>query len=111
MRSAASLETIVVGPASGLTQRRADDPVVGAGRIEPVLDEEVLADAVELDLQGAGAERHRLGQRSAVADAQLLDRAQCRARRAADVVGPGLQPVELLDDDQRDDDVDPVESR
>ena len=49
-------------PASGLTQRRADDPVVGAGRIEPVLDEEVLADAVELDLQASGAEWHRLSQ-------------------------------------------------
>ena len=81
--------------------------------IEPVLDEEVLLDAVELDLQAAVAvaDGHRLGQRAAVADAQLLDRPQRGARRAADVVGPRLQAVELLDDDQRDDDVDVVERR
>ena len=34
------------------------------------------------------AERHRLGQRAAVADAQVLDRAQRGAGRPADVVGP-----------------------
>ena len=36
-------------------------------------------------------------------------RAQRGAGRPSDVVGPGLQPVELLDDDERDDDVDVVE--
>ncbi len=35
----------------GLAEGGADDPVVGARRIEAVLDEEVLLDAVDLDLQ------------------------------------------------------------
>ena len=58
---------------------------------------------------GAVPDGHRLGQRAAVTDAQILDRPQRRARRAPDVVGPRLQAVELLDDDERDDDVDVVE--
>jgi hypothetical protein len=52
---------------------------------------------------------HRLGERSAVPHAQLLDAAQRGAGRPPDVVEAGLQAVELLDDDQRDDDVDLVE--
>ena len=92
-----------------LTERRPDDAVVRARRVEPVLDEEVLADAVELDLQTARADGDRLGERAPVAHTQLLDRAQRRAGRATDVVGSGLQAVELLDDDQRDHDVDAVE--
>ena len=55
------------------------------------------------------ADGDRLGQRAAVADPQLLDRAQRGAGGAADVVGSCLQAVELLDDDQRDHDVDAVE--
>ena len=51
------------------------------------------------------------GQRPAVADAEILDRAQRRAGGPADVVGPALQPVELLDDRERDHDVAPVEGR
>ena len=37
----------------GLTEGRADDPIVWARRIETVLDEAVLLHAVDLDLQGA----------------------------------------------------------
>ena len=74
----------------------------GQLRVEPVLDQQMLLDAVDLDLDGAGADRHRLGERAAVLDAQVLDRPQRGARRAADVVGPGLEAVELLDDGERD---------
>ena len=41
----------------GLTEGGADDPVVRARRVEAVLDEQVLVDAVELDLQAAAAHR------------------------------------------------------
>ena len=51
------------------------------------------------------ADRHRLGQRAAVPDAQLLDRAERGRGRATDIVGPRLQLVELLDDGQWHDDV------
>ena len=56
------------------------------------------------------AERDRLGERAAGADAELLDRAQRGPCGATDVVGPALQPVELLDHRQRDDDVDVAEA-
>ena len=76
----------------------------------PCSTRQVLLDAVELDLQRRPvADRHRLGERAAVADADLLDRAQRGAGGPPDVVGPGLQAVELLDDDERHDDVDAVE--
>ena len=78
----------------------------GARRIEAVLDEAVLLHAVDLDLQRARSDRHRLGERATVADPQLLDRPQRRTRRTADVVETVLEPVELLDDRQRDDEVD-----
>ena len=111
MRRAASLQTIVVGPEVGLAEGGADDPVVRARRVEAVLDEEVLLDAVDLDLQRARAVagRHRRGQRAAVADPELLERAQRGAGGAADVVRAGLQPVELLDDRERHDHVDVFE--
>ncbi len=88
-----------------------DDAVVGARRIEPVLHEKVLADPVDLDLQAAFAEWHRFGEGAAVAHAQLLDRAQRGAGGPPDVVRTGLQPVELLDDRERDHDVAVVERR
>ena len=40
-------------PMRGLAERGADDAVVGHGRVEAVLDQEVLLDAVDLDLQRA----------------------------------------------------------
>ena len=92
----------------GLPERGADDPVVGHLRVEAVLDEEVLLHPVDLDAERArpaGRERHRGRERAAGADAQILDRAQRGAGGAPDVVEPGLQRVELLDDRQRDDDV------
>jgi hypothetical protein len=91
----------------GLADRGADDPVVGHGGVEPVLDEQVLADVVDLDLQrgGAVAGGDGLGERAAVGDPQLLERAQRGAGRPADVVGPALEAVEFLDDRERNDDV------
>ena len=66
----------------GLPDRGADDPVVGHGGVEAVLDQQVLADVVDLDLErrGAVAGGYRLGERTAVGDAQLLERAQRSAR-------------------------------
>ena len=109
MRSAASLDTIVVGASSAWPRAAPMIRLSGLGGVEAVLDQEVLADAVDLDLQAAVADRHRAGERATVADAQVLDRAQRGAGRPPDVVGPALQPVELLDDGQRDHDVAPVE--
>ena len=92
-----------------LAERGADDAVVGHVGVEPVLDEQVLLHAVDLDLQralrGRVADGERCGQRAAGAHAVLLDGAQRGACRAADVVGAGLQAVELLDHRERDDDV------
>ena len=95
----------------GLADRRADDPVVRDRRVEPVLDEQVLADVVDLDLQrgGAGAGRDRLGERAAVGHTQFLECAQRRAGGSSDVVGAALEAVEFLDHRQRDDDVDVAE--
>jgi hypothetical protein len=93
------------GTEVGLADRRADDPVVRHARIEPVLDQQMLADVVDLDLQrgGAIARRHGLGQRAAMGDAQLLQGPQRGACRTTDVVGPTLQAVEFLDDRERHD--------
>ena len=102
MRKAASFDTIMVGADAGLAEGGADDPVVGQLRVEAVLDQQVLLHAVDLDLHRAGADRYRLGQRATVLDAQVLDRPQRGAGRAADVVGAGLEAVELLDDGERD---------
>ena len=114
MRRAASLETTHVGAVHLLAERRADDAVVGDRRVETVLDQQVLLHAVDLDLHRAGrravAHRGGIGERSAGVDPQLLERAQRRARGAADVVDPALQPVELLDDRQRDHHVGPDEA-
>ena len=52
---------------------------------------------------------HGMGQRAAVLDPEFLDRAQRSAGGATDVVGPGLEPVELLDDRERHDHVDVFE--
>ena len=90
----------------GLTERGADDPVVRVRRVEPMLDEAVLLDAVDLDLQRARSDRHRLGERAAVADAQVLDRPQRGTCRPADVVEPVLEAVELLDHGEWHDEVD-----
>ena len=114
MRSAASLDTIASAPCIGLAEGGADDPVVGHRRVEAVLDEQVLLHAVDLDLQRAGrravADRHRLGERAAgVTRSSSIVRSAVRAG-AADVVEPALQAVELLDDGQRDDDVDADEA-
>jgi hypothetical protein len=57
----------------------------------------MLLHAVDLDLHGAGADRHRLGQRSTVLDPQVLDRPQRRACAWPDVVGAGLETVEPHD--------------
>ena len=58
-----------------LTERRADDAVVGHVGVEAVLDEQMLLHAVDLDLQRAVrrgiADAERRGQRSAGADAVL----------------------------------------
>ncbi len=91
----------------GLSDRRTDDAVVGHARIESVLDQQVLADVVDLDLErrGAVAGRHGLGERATVGDAQLLEGTQRRAGRSADVVGPALEPVEFLDHRERHDHV------
>jgi hypothetical protein len=109
IRSAASFEIIVVGASCACPERGADDPVVRHVRIEPVLDQEVLLNAVDLDLQSARAvvigECDGMRERSAGTDAQLLDGSQRRARRASDVVRARLQTVELLDHHQRDHDV------
>ena len=83
---------------TGLSEGGADDPVVRDLRIEPVLDEQMLLDAVDLDLDGAGSDRHGLGERTTVLDAQVLDRAQRGTCRTPDVVRPCLEAVELLDD-------------
>jgi hypothetical protein len=84
-----------------------DDAVVGDGRIETVLDEQVLADVVDLDLQrgGAVAGGHRRREGSAVGDPELLQRSQGGAGGAPDVVGAALEAVELLDHRQRHDHV------
>ena len=50
-----------------------------------------LLDAVDLDLNGAVADRHRVGERSAVSYAEFLDRPQCGTGCAADVVGAVLR--------------------
>jgi hypothetical protein len=94
-------------PEVGLADGGADDAIVGHGRIETVFDQQVAPDVVDLDLQrgGAVAGGDGGGQRSAVPDPQLLERAQRGAGRPTDVVGPGLEPVEFLDDGQRHDDV------
>ena len=91
----------------GLADRGADDAVVGHRRVEAVLDEQVASDVVDLDLQGAVPlpVGHGRGERTAVPDAQFLERAQRGASGAADVVGPGLETVELLDDRERHDHV------
>ncbi len=86
-----------------------DDPVVGFLGIEAVLHEKVTLDAVHLDLQGTLPERNGGRERPAVTETHLLDGAQGRSGGSTDVVGPGLQPVELLDHRQRDDDVDRAE--
>ena len=86
-----------------LPERGADDPVVGAGGVESVLVQEVLLDAVDLDLHRARPDRDGVGERAAVLDAQLLDRAQRGARRPTDVVAARLQTVEFLDDGEGDD--------
>ena len=97
-----------------LPERGADDAVVGHVGVEPVLEQEVLLDAIDLHLQralgGRVADGDRCGERTARLHAQLLDGAQCRARSAADIVGPGLQAVELLDHRERYDHVDPGEA-
>ena len=96
-----------------LTERGADDAIVGHGGVEPVLDEQMLLHAVDLDLQravgGRVADGDRCRQRAAGADAQFFDRAQCGACRTTDVVGSRLQAVELFDDGERDHDVEPGE--
>ena len=85
MRSAASFDTIVVGPMLGLAERGADDAVVGHGRVEAVLDEEVLLDAVDLDLQGAvplpiGDRRRRASRRGWTRSSSIV-RSAVRAAR------------------------------
>ena len=50
--------------ALGLAEGGADDAVVGARRVETVLDEQVLLDAVELDLQAAARRRRGTGSAS-----------------------------------------------
>ena len=79
--------------ALGLAEGGADDAVVGHRRVEPVLDEQVLADPVDLDLQAA---LRRVGTGSAsdppCAHPELLDRPQRGAGGAADVVGRVFSP-------------------
>ena len=99
MRSAASFDTIVRRCPLGLSEGGADDAVVGQRRVEPVLEEAVLLDPVDLDLQACSVPS---GTGSA-SDPPLRTRSSSmRAQRgpggAADVVDPCLQPVELLDD-------------
>ena len=50
------------GALGRLAERHADDAVVGNPHIEPVLDQQVLLDAVDLDLQRALADRNGLGE-------------------------------------------------
>ncbi len=58
---------------------------------------------------GAVAGGHGMRQRAAVLDPEFLERPQRGAGGATDVVGAGLEPVELLDDRERHDHVDVLE--
>jgi hypothetical protein len=89
--------------APGLAEGGGEDPVVRLGGVEAERTDGVEVEPVRLDLQRAAAgERHRRPDVTAVGDPQRLDAPEDLARRAADVVRPGLQGVELLHDREGD---------
>jgi histidine triad (HIT) family protein len=95
----------------GLPEGGADDAVVGDRRVESVFDEAMLLHAVDLDAQAARPDGDGFGERPAVAHTEILDLAQGRPGRAADIVESVLQAVELFDHRQRHDEVDILERR
>lgn len=87
-----------------LAERSGQDAVVGLGRVEAVGGHLVEVQSVRLDLERAPT--GQVDGRADVApvgDPQHLDAADHRASRAPHVIRAGLQRVELLDDDERDD--------
>ena len=103
MRSAASLDTIVVGPSPAWPSAAPMMRLSGTSTSRPCSISRCFWMPLISICSVPSPTRHRFGERAAVQDAQLLDRAQRGASRPADVVGPGLQAVELLDDRERDD--------
>ena len=114
MRSAASLDTIVVGAICAWPSAAPMIRLSGSAGSRPCSISRCfwtpLISICSVPASSSVGDRHGCGQRPAGADPELLDRAQRGARGSTDVVGAGLQPVELLDHGQRDDDVDAAEA-
>jgi hypothetical protein len=102
------------GRVSSLPERGTDDPVVGHGGVESVFEQQVLLDAVDLDVHGRRVgcvgHRDRCRERTAGPHAEFFDGPQRGACRSSDVVETRLEPVEFLDHRERDHHVDTAEA-